>query len=137
MISLGPSFLYKVLYQESPAKRRDLVAANLSGSHATWTDLLLLAGGNDRPLIYPAEKYDVDDVQDVLRTLPPLERPNHAWVRFWFGDGPITNVRLDEMYDAMVGGQKGWEWGYAWWDRERLIEWQALGLYLGGRLTSA
>lgn len=124
MISLGRSFLYKVLNQESYEKRRDLVADNIFTFHDSWTELLFLADGSERPLVYPADKYDVDNIEDALPTLPPIEQPNYAWVKYWFGEEPIGDVRLDEMYEAEVGSRLGWEWGYAWWDRERLIEWQ-------------
>lgn len=77
---LGPRFFYKVLngqYRE----RRDLVIANL-GCFAYSFIYDTILPSDAFPLLYPADKYDRDDLEQTLPKLPQTEQPNVAWTRY-------------------------------------------------------
>lgn len=125
MASLGPKFLYKILrgsYQE----RRDLILVNY-GIFPTSFDFVLRTFPLDisSKLLYPADKYDRDDLESALPKLSPLEQPNLAWTRYLFGEDPVYTVYFMEMPLCFNYDHGRWDWGYAIWDTERLLKWQA------------
>lgn len=124
MASIGPRLLYKVLngtYRE----RRDLIVTNLRNVPSPILFDLILPEFV-YPLIYPAdEKYDPDDLESALPKLPPLEQPNLAWSRYWWGGVLASREYFMDMPLCFGCNKSRWDWGYAIWDTEKLLEWQA------------
>ena len=127
MISMGPSFLYKVLHSETYKRRCELIADNTSTRQYSFTHLLETIDHEyiNGFFIFPADKYERDDIQDVLPLMPPLEQPNVAWIRFWYKDEPIDDIVPENFYYISFGNEDGWEWGYVLWDEETLRDWQS------------
>jgi hypothetical protein len=81
------------------------------------------------PLLYPADRFnfgtDFDGLKEFLNTLQPHERPNVAWTQLWLGAG----LDYPEVFvDMFCYGEPSscWDWGFALWSDERLVEWGAL-----------
>ncbi|PWY65693.1 hypothetical protein BO70DRAFT_346198 [Aspergillus heteromorphus CBS 117.55] len=130
LVSKGPALLCKVLREAQPLARRDLILVNASGHRTHFYDYWPRPNFEPGalPLLYPADKFnfktDRDGFKKLLETLPPWERPNLAWERRWFrDDNQYREVFLDMFNYAPEN--KHWEWGYAFWDDERAIEWKA------------
>ncbi|KAE8365305.1 hypothetical protein BDV27DRAFT_127083 [Aspergillus caelatus] len=126
LVSLGPSFLYKVLRQPSYEARRNLIACNAVSSKSSF--MILVQVSRDPPsLLYPADKYESEDIGRTLPLMPAIEQPNSGWKHHWHGYGPIHRVRevvrtdnLQEPWiERTIGNSAGWQWGYAIWDEER------------------
>ena len=127
MISMGPSFFHKVLHQDTYEKRCGIIAAN----RATDQDSLMwLLETMDREyengfLLFPADKYDRDDIQSVLPSMPLIEQPNMAWIQHWYKNGTIDDIVPEGFYYTSFGNPEGWEWAYVLWDLEKLRSWNA------------
>lgn len=126
LVSLGPSFLYKVLNQPSYEARRNLIACNAVSSKSSF--MILVQVSRDPPsLLHPADKYETDDIARTLPSMPTIEQPNHGWKHHWFGYRPIQNVReivqteisQEPWVERTIGNSAGWKSGYAIWDEER------------------
>lgn len=91
MADLGPRFLYRVLH-ESYENRRDFVAGNVTSLREDISELWFW----DAPweLVSPADKYKrhEQDLRSYLVTLPPSERPNLSYIRYYYGENPIVKV---------------------------------------------
>ncbi|KAL1970495.1 hypothetical protein VTN77DRAFT_4139 [Rasamsonia byssochlamydoides] len=115
LVSIGPCFLYEVLRQESYEKRWDVVASNALPYQNSFMDFIKLSL-YPGPLIYPADRCEREDVASLLPALPPLERPNMGWIRYWYGSDPMDNVRRAEIFDHSPVIEEDWELGYVFWD---------------------
>lgn len=127
IIDMGPSFLYKVLHQKTYERRCELIADTTSTSQNSLSHLLGSINCeyvNDF-FIFPADKYERDDIQVALPLMPPLEQPNMAWIRFWYKDEPIDDIVPENYSDGLLGNRKGWEWSYVLWDEKRLRDWKS------------
>ncbi|MCJ1378707.1 hypothetical protein MMC17_001806 [Xylographa soralifera] len=136
IVCMGPSFLYKVLHQRTYEKRCGLIADNVTLEGFALMDLLDCIYIKDKDFIFPADKYDRDDIRVVLSSLSLLEQPNVAWIRHWYRDGTIDRIVPEGYYDApfqsncsdfqsSFGHPRGWPWAYVLWDLETLRFWQA------------
>ncbi|KAF7161744.1 hypothetical protein CNMCM5623_007231 [Aspergillus felis] len=126
-----PTFLVKMLREQDFRTRRDLLLANaviLNHSFVEYWPRPSWEEAGALPLLYPADRFnfgtDVSGLKAYLETLPPHERPNVAWTQRWL------DARLDypQVFEDMYSYAKysHWDWGYAIWDDERLIEWGAM-----------
>ncbi|KAF4215539.1 hypothetical protein CNMCM6457_005865 [Aspergillus fumigatiaffinis] len=129
---MGPSFLVKMLRERNARARRDLVIANAISWHHFFHEYWPRPDSEmpgALPLLYPADRFnfstDFDGLKEFLHTLPPHERPNVAWTQLWLGAG----LDYPEVFvDMFCYGEPSscWDWGFALWSDERLIEWGAL-----------
>lgn len=87
-----------------------------------------------QPLIYPADKYETDNIATNLSKIPELEQPSTAWKQHWYGDRPVEQVMRavkpglsiyppqeiadDDISQRPIGFSPGWTWGYAFWSSE-------------------
>ena len=124
LASMGPTFLYRFLHQESALDRRNLILANGRPSLSSLPDICPGSDGS-LPLLYPADRFnfgaDLDGLKNLLATLPPSERPNLLCDRYFLCFYDESDV-FEEMFDVQLGSAL-WRWGYALWDDERLQEW--------------
>lgn len=138
LVSLGPSFLYKALTQPSYENRRNLLAQNAIASKSSFMDLVEVIK-DPPPLLYPADKYEANDIARTLPTMPILDQPNHGWKQHWHRDGVVErvvfatrprvtvddNAEIPELWlagndlERTIGYFDGWEWGYPILDSER------------------
>lgn len=134
LATMGPAFLVKILREPDFMTRRNLVIANLS----FWAHIFVEFWPNPDfdqlgalPLLYPAEKFnfsmDFTRLQNLLGTLLLHEQPNLAWRQRWLGDGLYFPEVFVDMFSCAARAAR-WEWGYAIWDDERLIQWEAPNL---------
>ncbi|OJJ74421.1 hypothetical protein ASPBRDRAFT_39546 [Aspergillus brasiliensis CBS 101740] len=135
LASTGPALLCKVLQEPQFLARRNLVLVNVRGVMDHFYDSGFWPrpcdDPDDRvpPLLHPADRFDVfganrTALRALLRTLPPSERPNSFWEETWLSPSNYwyPEVFLD-MFDC--GPESGdWQWQYALWDDERLIDWK-------------
>jgi hypothetical protein len=77
------------------------------------------------PLLYPADKYGAQNVDEVLRNMDPRDHPPAAWIEYWYGKDFIDELWVIEMVDPSIGNKDAWKWGYVIWDTERLKHWGA------------
>jgi hypothetical protein len=85
---------------------------------------LLHLGEDTYPFLYPAEHYERDDIATALFSFPVLEQPTLGWVRHWLGNDLVDPI-IWEYINFPLGNTKDWDWGYVFWDTERLIRWKA------------
>lgn len=79
LVSLGPGFLYRVL-NATPRKRRNMVLIHSSFSLHTWVgDAVCMAWDEKLPLIFPADRYDVQTFEELWSRTTPIDGPNPAW----------------------------------------------------------
>ncbi|KAE8144499.1 hypothetical protein BDV25DRAFT_92522 [Aspergillus avenaceus] len=125
LVSLGPQFLANALRQPYRA-RRNLIACNAVPCKSSF--MILVQVSRDPPaLLFPADKYEGEDMGGVLATLPAIEQPTLGWKQHWYGYSPVTRVRQvlrtgpheDVWVERLIGNFPGWQWGYAIWDEER------------------
>ncbi|KAH1826894.1 hypothetical protein KXX35_007247 [Aspergillus fumigatus] len=136
-----PTFLVKILREQDFRTRRDLLLANIVIHNHSFVEYWPEPSGDDGalPLLYPADRFDfgadVSGLKAYLETLPPHEQPNIAWTQRWLDAERDFPQVFEDMYSyAPYSGC--WDWGYAIWDDERLIEWGAMDhLELRGPLT--
>lgn len=131
LASKGPSLLCKVLRETQLLSRRNLVLVNVRSFRLHFYDLDFWprpgAGHGEVRLLHPADKFDSfgtnrNGLIKFLKTLPPSERPNLLWEVIWLqGNYDFPEVFWD-MFQYGAESQE-WEWQYALWDDERLIEW--------------
>ncbi|GFF99845.1 hypothetical protein IFM53868_10485 [Aspergillus udagawae] len=129
---MGPSFLVTMLRERNSRARRDLVLANaISRNHffgEYWPRPDFEMPGA-LPLLYPADRFnfgtDFDGLKEFLNTLQPHERPNVAWTQLWLGAGLDYPEVFVDMF-CYAEPSSCWDWGFALWSDERLVEWGAL-----------
>ncbi|KAK9609075.1 hypothetical protein V6Z94_008495 [Aspergillus fumigatus] len=130
-----------ILREQDFRTRRDLLLANIVIHNHSFVEYWPEPSGDDGalPLLYPADRFDfgtdVSGLKAYLETLPPHEQPNIAWTQRWLDAERDFPQVFEDMYSyAPYSGC--WDWGYAIWDDERLIEWGAMDhLELRGPLT--
>lgn len=131
LVSLGPCFLYKALTQPRYQDRRNLLAHNAIASKSSFMDLVEIIK-DPPPLLYPADKYERNDIAQMLPTMPLIEQPSHGWKHHWHRDGVVERVvfatrprvtvdndtDIPELWlaegdlERTIGYFDGWEWGY-------------------------
>ncbi|GFG14448.1 hypothetical protein IFM61392_08460 [Aspergillus lentulus] len=124
--------LVRMLREPDFRTRRDLLLANTVVLHhefaeywpkPSWEEVGAL------PLLYPADRFDfgtdVSGLKVYLETLAPHERPNVAWTQRWL-DAELESPQVFEDMYSYAPYSGCWDWGYAIWDDERLIEWGAM-----------
>lgn len=130
MIEIGPYFLYKLLCQPSD-QRQTAVANNLRSVFTT--KLWEVTGLHDEfklPLISPADKYERDNIGQLITSWPPLDQPNHAWIRRWGQGKPLHpdlwmgGNEIGNFNAYPTAWRQDWKWAYVLWDDERLAEWK-------------
>ncbi|RHZ58018.1 uncharacterized protein CDV56_107874 [Aspergillus thermomutatus] len=127
-----PTFLVKMLRQQNFRTRRDLLLANtvvLTHSFVEYWPKPSWEDPGALPLLYPADRFnfgaDFSGLKSYLETLPPHERPNVAWTQRWLEERQDSPQLFEDMYSYATYSPR-WDWGYAVWDGQRLIEWGAL-----------
>lgn len=122
---MGPTFFYKFLHQKTFLDRRNLILAN--GRSCIWVLPQVFPWCDGLPLLYPADRLnfgeDFDGLKQLLATLPPSERPNLLFDRYFFRDSHLSDA-FEEMYEDFLGSSL-WRRGYALWEDERVLEWNA------------
>ncbi|RAO73515.1 uncharacterized protein BHQ10_009527 [Talaromyces amestolkiae] len=126
LASIGPNFLYRVLHAEH-LLQRNMIMANArdpselpfigSGLGINWT--------NRFPFIYPADRHEPPNFQQLWSILPAVEQPNLGWKRAWLLPGITEGEGLEDVLFYDRPSEKDWDWGYAIWDAERLEKWKA------------
>ncbi|GFF78311.1 hypothetical protein IFM47457_04625 [Aspergillus lentulus] len=127
-----PTFLVKILREPDFRTRRDLLLANVvvfNHSFAEYWPKPSWEEPGALPLLYPADRFDfgtdVSGLKAYLETLPLQERPNVAWTQRWL-DAELDYPQVFEDMYSYAPYSRFWDWGYAIWDDERLIEWGAM-----------
>jgi hypothetical protein len=128
-LSVGPSFLHRALHA-SPTIRCSMLLAISKYEHEWWIGRHLdISWEEQLPLTYPANRYNAIENFEQLLTLTSssssTRKPNAAWTRRAMG----RLKRTQNFQQAFVTTQSrsppgDWDWGYAIWDDERLIEWR-------------
>lgn len=77
------------------------------------------------PFIYPADRHEVVNFQQLWSTLPEIEQPNLGWKKAWLLPNITQQEGLEDVLFYDRSSEKDWDWGYAIWDAERLMEWKA------------
>ncbi|KAF7174347.1 hypothetical protein CNMCM6106_008586 [Aspergillus hiratsukae] len=128
---MGPSFLVKMLRERDFRTRRDLLLANTISWHHFFHEYWPRPddGPGALPLLYPADKFnfgtDFNGLKEFLNTLRPHQRPNIAWTQLWLGAGLDFPEVFVDMF-CYAEPSSNWDWGFALWSDERLMEWGAL-----------
>jgi hypothetical protein len=127
-----PTFLVKILREQDFRTRRDLLLANIVIHNHSFAEYWPKPSWNEAgalPLLYPADRFDfgtdVSGLKAYLETLPLHERPNIAWTQQWL-DAELESPQVFEDMYSYAPNSRCWNWGYAIWDDERLIEWGAM-----------
>lgn len=128
LAAMGPAFFYKFLRQETFTDRRNLILVN--GRPFTWTLLNICPGcEGGLPLLYPSDRFnfgdDFDGLKRLLATIPPSERPNIFCDRYFLHFFDMYDV-FEELFDVGLG-RALWQWGFALWEDQRLLEWSPPG----------
>jgi hypothetical protein len=124
LVLLGPTFLHKVLSQNSREDRWRLLACNAISSKSSFMDIVRVVR-NPSPQPWSVERCMDDDTLQGLRAMPAIDQPNSGWKQHWYGRD-VTGSEIfaprpgvGESGDAQLrtfGHCAGWEWGYALWD---------------------
>ncbi|EAL87119.1 hypothetical protein KXW98_008972 [Aspergillus fumigatus] len=124
LVLLGPTFLHKVLSQNSREDRWRLLACNAISSKSSFMDTVRVVR-DPSPRLWSVERFTSDDTLQGLRAMPAIDQPNLGWKQHWHGRD-VTGSEIfafrsavGESGDAQVrnfGHCAGWEWGYALWD---------------------
>ena len=128
LASLGPTFLYRLLRDDDFTTQRNILYANSSGGVPYYPQSLPHNYEIQYPLIYPADRFnfelDWEGLQAFLSTLREIEQPNLSWKKTWLGRMEVDEPLYEEMFDTGVNARR-WTWAYAFWDDDRLWEWEA------------
>ena len=132
LVSMGPCFIKKVLREQDFITRRNLVFANSVGNDHVfpeiWEFYLREYDEGPLPLVYPADNFsfgtDFAGLNELLDSLPDHERPNLLFRQRWLENTNILDFPgvFEDMF-SYAGRKKRWDWGYAFWDDERIIQW--------------
>lgn len=132
IISMGPSLLVKVLREADFMTRRNLVLVNSIGNEHVFPHIWhfnLNPRLDSLPLLYPADKFnfgtDFAGLERFLDSLPEHERPNTLWRQRWVSNQRILDYPevFGDMFDYACRHAR-WDWGYAFWDDERVVQWE-------------
>ncbi|RAL05390.1 uncharacterized protein BO80DRAFT_478364 [Aspergillus ibericus CBS 121593] len=130
MSSIGPALLGQILRQQQFLARRNLVLVNARGFRYQFYDIGLWPfpdSSRDKVhFLYPADRFDfgtdMHGFRELLRTLPPSERPSIAWERIWLRAESRSPILFHDMFEC--GSENFYRlWGYALWEDERLRDW--------------
>lgn len=127
LVSLAPGFLFRAL-NATARQRRDMVLINSSFSLRTWIGTAVGMPRNEKlPLIFPADRYNVQTFEELWALTTPNDGPNPAWKK-----SVLEDHRQGASFEAafvaceMLNHRKAeWGWGYALWDDQRLEQWKA------------
>lgn len=136
LANMGPAFFYKFMSKSDFRHRRDLILVNTRFPLQYFPDIWPHYEDVDEefplPLLYPADWFDLgvnlESTKRLWAKLPPSEGPNHAFIALWMLNswGSWDPGTLESMYWPDGGAASDhWQWAYAIWDYERLIEWKA------------
>lgn len=131
LLEIGPDFLYRVLHTTF-LPRRDMILTNIQ----EWSEALIGDRVRDIiepseeaivPLIEPADKHSNENYEELWSSLPSTETPNKAWKKSHILPEFPGQTFEGAIFD--MGYMKGWKWGFAIWDDERLEVWKAPVLF--------
>ncbi|OKL62597.1 hypothetical protein UA08_02377 [Talaromyces atroroseus] len=132
MIAIGLCFFAKVL-RSNNEEREKAILNNLRRPFWTSVDRELWQigrlGNNERlPLLSPADRYEREDLADVISSWPLLEQPNQAWIKYWCAGTPLHPdiwliYPLGHGVPTCALDTGEWDWGYVLWDTERILQW--------------
>ena len=131
---MGPNLFVKIFREADFMTRRNLVFVNSTGNEHVFPEiwdskLKPRFSEGALPLLYPAEKFnfgtDFAGLERFLDSLPEHERPNLLWRQRWVSNQDILDY--PEVFVDMfnyVPRHARWDWGYAFWDDERVVQWE-------------
>lgn len=132
LISMGPCFVKKILHEQDFIACRNLVVANAVGNDhvfpGIWEFYLRDFDEGTLPLVFPADKFsfgtDFAGLKQLLDALPDHERPNLLWRQRWLDNDNLLDFPgvFEDMF-CYAGRKERWNWGYAFWDDERIAQW--------------
>lgn len=131
-VSMGPSLLVNILREEDFMTRRNLMLINSAGNENLFPeiwDFNLNPRLDTLPLLYPADKFnfgtDFAGLERLLDSLPEHERPNLLWRQRWVSNQDILDYPevFVDMFNYACRHAR-WDWGYAFWDDERVVRWE-------------
>ena len=123
LATMGPALFTNFFIKKTFMDRRNLLLVN--GRSFLWalSDIYTRSDGG-LPLLYPVDRFnfeDFDGFKKLLITLPPLERPNLFCDKYFPFFIDVWDV-FEEMFDVGFG-RALWQWGFAFWEDQRLLEW--------------
>ncbi|OOF95319.1 hypothetical protein ASPCADRAFT_169826 [Aspergillus carbonarius ITEM 5010] len=128
--SKGPALFGKILQQDQGLAHRNLVLVN--AQKRRWHPHKWPRPKSPSwmmPLLYPADRFDFSADMEELAKLwdssPPLERPNLAWRQKWIPQDHENPGQIQVPFLNRESPVSLWGWGYALWDDERFLEWDA------------
>ncbi|KAJ5770173.1 uncharacterized protein N7511_002224 [Penicillium nucicola] len=124
LASIGPDFVYRVIYAP-PLLRRNMILANAPG----WSASVFIGyemklwGEEVVPFLYPADRHSITDYEQLWSNLSPTEVPNNSW-KTWYLAPEFPGQTFEEAIEGFTR-EDGWDWAHAIWDNERLERWKA------------
>ncbi|KAI9367196.1 hypothetical protein BJX61DRAFT_337817 [Aspergillus egyptiacus] len=134
LVTKGPAFVFGLL-RKSARELESVIPASLMPRTKSFEWLLSLENPFDfvaawpppaQALVYPADIYKLGNFQQFKRhvaTLPEEKQPNGCWM--YGGSIQIDRSSPGFLHRILdIGPWYGpWQWGYAFWDRHRIFEW--------------
>lgn len=125
LASMGPISLHNFI-QNTSLGRRDWILTNSTSSH--WTLPSVCPQTEGCLPLYPADRFNfgqdskgLKKLKTLLASLPPCERPNILFDRYLLASSELD---LENIFWTNMGFYQ-WVSGYALWEDERAIEWNA------------
>lgn len=123
LASMGPEFVYRLLH-ETPLIQRDLVMINAMDTVFSSFPPSWLWEEDKLPFLYPADRHAVQNYEQLWSTLPSFEQPNLGWKKMHLlPDTPEQT--FEDAIDLESTDEELWCWGFAVFDDERLMAWNA------------
>uniref|UniRef100_A0A093UMT0 F-box domain-containing protein n=1 Tax=Talaromyces marneffei PM1 TaxID=1077442 RepID=A0A093UMT0_TALMA len=104
LTSIEPSFLYRVLHAERLLRRNMVMANARIPSELPFIGKGLGISWDYRfSFIYPADRHEAPNFQQLWSTLPAIEQPNLGWKKAWLLPNITEQERLEDVsfYDRL------------------------------------
>jgi len=133
-VSVGLDCLERVLRAETYEQRRELVLNHMTDRcyHHPF-GLAYSSVYLPYSLVYPADTFEDERLLTALSSLPEAEQPSEGWKWYCslhdipaFGLGSDMWDVQDIRYLSVVDNYELLDWGYVFWDRKRLEEWNII-----------
>lgn len=142
-VDFGPCYLFRLL-QMSYEQRQNSIVSNVRilWDEGLWEvegakDLTDEWGDQTPRLLFPADRYERNDLADVISSFPILDQPNLGWIKKWCDSTPLhpdiwrsRYYYVESAADVSDAGHV-WDWGYVLWDSDRVVQWKAPSLGKG------
>ncbi|KAL3487285.1 hypothetical protein BJX62DRAFT_9668 [Aspergillus germanicus] len=135
VVNTGPAFVYDLLQQQRETRFDSMLDTYVLGSshlelflYSSLDIKILYPAGAVRYFRYPADQYKATsrargEIEEILSNLPKVKQPGPCWKSQW-DRAPVYGTRC--LHNMLITGWIGskWDWGFAFWDQDRIVQWK-------------